>query len=211
MVSLFQIQENEIMNGIYKQFSKPEGFAGWLAGMIMSLRGSNRQRNKWTVDQLRIRNGQAVLEIGFGPGLAIKQIAERHPDCKITGVDHSETMVRMATGNNRASIKNGQVKLICGGLESLNTLGSFDRIYALNSHMFWPDLDEALSRIVAHLNSGGLVGLTYQPRGPGASDASSVQEAEILSKAMTRAGLTELRTEQLELNPLVHCVLGKKA
>jgi hypothetical protein len=55
---------------IHSQFGHPAGVLGGLAGVVMASRGSNRQRNAWTVRQLDIQPTDRVLEIGFGPRLA---------------------------------------------------------------------------------------------------------------------------------------------
>jgi hypothetical protein len=50
---------------LIKQFGRPSGFVGRLAGWSMARRPSNRQRNQWTVDLLRLTPGDRVLEIGL--------------------------------------------------------------------------------------------------------------------------------------------------
>src|SRR5215470_2178402 len=68
----------EVMNrkqklalALRSQFRQPRGFAGWLAGWEMALRSSNRQRNVWAVGLLGGEPTDRVLDIGFGPGIAI--------------------------------------------------------------------------------------------------------------------------------------------
>ncbi len=53
------------------QFRQPRGLPGQLAGLVMAMRPSNRARNRWTVELLDLQPGDRLLEIGFGPGLAI--------------------------------------------------------------------------------------------------------------------------------------------
>lgn len=38
------------MMTLYRQFERPHGAMGALAGFVMSHRPSNRERNRWTVD-----------------------------------------------------------------------------------------------------------------------------------------------------------------
>ncbi len=60
---------------IVRQFGKPSGALGVVAGLVMRLRASNRLRNARTVDLLEIRPEDRVLEVGFGPGLAVARTA----------------------------------------------------------------------------------------------------------------------------------------
>ena len=59
------------------QFGHPHGFGGRAAGWVMATRGSNRERNIWAVGLLDVQPHDRVLEIGFGPGVAIQEFARR--------------------------------------------------------------------------------------------------------------------------------------
>jgi hypothetical protein len=64
---------------VYSQFHRPAGLLGRVVGWIMANRPSNIQRSRWTVDLVNLQAGGRVLEIGFGPGLAIEQSARLVP------------------------------------------------------------------------------------------------------------------------------------
>ena len=98
----------------FAQFGKPEGFWGIVAGKKMVHARSNRQRNAWTVSLLNIQPEDRVLEIGFGPGLAIEQIARITTKGFVAGIDHSDVMVRMASKRNAKAIREGRVELRLG-------------------------------------------------------------------------------------------------
>jgi ubiquinone/menaquinone biosynthesis C-methylase UbiE len=55
----------------------------------MAHRSSNRRRNAWVVSLLEVRRGDRVLEIGFGPGLAIRELARLATEGYVCGIDHS--------------------------------------------------------------------------------------------------------------------------
>ena len=57
------------------QAHHPRGAAGSVNGWVFAHRPSNRQRNRWAVSLLGVRPVSRVLEIGFGPGLAVAELA----------------------------------------------------------------------------------------------------------------------------------------
>jgi hypothetical protein len=68
-----------MMTHIYRQFERPHGALGALAGFVMSHRPSNKERNRWTVDLIAAERDARVLEIGCGPGLALPRYATVSP------------------------------------------------------------------------------------------------------------------------------------
>jgi len=64
----------------------------------------NRDANYWTVGLLDVKPTDHVLEIGFGPGLAIQKVAAIVSKGLVAGVDSSETMLKLAQKRNAASI-----------------------------------------------------------------------------------------------------------
>src|SRR5215470_16638105 len=127
---------------IRSQFMWPRGCAGWLAGWAMALRSSNRQRNVWAVDLLGVEPTDRVLEIGFGPGIAIRELSRRATHGLVCGVDHSDVMVRQATRRNAAAIRAGRVALPCGAAEHLPAFAEpFDKVLAVNNMGMWREPD----------------------------------------------------------------------
>jgi ubiquinone/menaquinone biosynthesis C-methylase UbiE len=53
---------------------------------------------------LDVRPTDRVLEIGFGPGLAIAELARRITRGRVYGIDHSAVMVRQAGKRNAAAV-----------------------------------------------------------------------------------------------------------
>ena len=66
--------KQRILETVVRQFHRPTGFAGRAAGWVMATRGSNRKRNVWAVGLLDVQPDDRVLEIGFGPGVAIAEL-----------------------------------------------------------------------------------------------------------------------------------------
>src|ERR671911_284188 len=93
------------------QFGRPTGLWGHGAGLLMAHRSSNRRRNAWAASLLDVRPDDRVLEIGFGPGLAIRELARLATEGYVCGIDHSELMLRRARGLNAEGLRRGVVDL----------------------------------------------------------------------------------------------------
>src|SRR5262245_29219561 len=126
------------MNYLISQFAHPRGPIGRLVGLIMAY--ENRERNAWAVSVLKVQPTDRVLEIGFGPGWAIERTAALATEGLVAGVDHSHTMVQVATERNVAAVREGRVALQHGSALALPyEAESFTKVLAVNSLHHWPD------------------------------------------------------------------------
>jgi ubiquinone/menaquinone biosynthesis C-methylase UbiE len=191
---------------LVRQFGHPRGLAGRMAGWVMGHRRSNRQRNRWVVSVLDVRPTDRVLEIGFGPGIAIAELAARATRGKVYGIDHSEVMVRQAGRRNAPAVRAGRVHLVQAGVDRLPSFDEpLDAIVAVNSVGFWPDPVDRLRELRRLLRPGGRIALASQPRLPGVTTERATRELQDL---LARAGYTRIRVETLDLDPPVGCVLA---
>src|ERR1700761_82645 len=171
------------------QAHHPRGTAGRVTAWEMAHRPSNRQRSRWVVSLLDVQPADRVLEIGFGPGLAIAALAPagaRH----VYGADHSGVMVRAAARRNAAAIRAGRVTLIRASADQLPPAldGPFDAILAVNALAFWPAPAKRLAGLRRRLAPGGRVAIASQPRCPGAAADTSRDAARQIGELLTEAG-----------------------
>jgi ubiquinone/menaquinone biosynthesis C-methylase UbiE len=192
-----------------RQFGHPRGIPGRMAGWVMAHRGSNRQRNRWAVSLLDVQPTDRVLEIGFGPGVAIAELAGRATRGRVYGIDHSEVMVQQASRRNAAAIRAHRVELVHASVDQLPTFDDpLDAILAVNSVGFWPNPVQRLHELRRLLRPAGRIALANQPRCPGATHHTTARAAQQLQDLLTQAGFTQIRTEVLDLDPPVACVLA---
>ena len=191
------------------QAHHPRGAAGRVTAWEMAHRPSNRERNRWVVALLAVRPADRVLEIGFGPGVAIAELVGAGAG-HVYGIDHSDVMVRQASKRNAAAITAGRVTLVNAPADQLPPAldGPFDVILAVNSLGFWPAPAERLAELRRRLAPGGRIAIVSQPRCPGATASTSRRAAGEIADLLRGAGLTDLRTETLPLTPPVACVLA---
>lgn len=181
----------------------------------MAHRTSNVERNRWAVGLLDVRPTDTVLELGFGPGIAIGEIAARARGGRVCGLDHSPVMVRQATRRNRTAVDAGRVDLRCGSVDdpdALNGFGvKFDKVLAVNVVGIWSDPVGRLRDIHEVVAPGGTIAVVTQPRCPGATAATSAHAAEAITEQLTAAGFTGSRVDTLDLAPPVVCILATRA
>ncbi|MER5644335.1 class I SAM-dependent methyltransferase [Streptosporangium sp. NPDC002524] len=194
---------------LVSQAHHPRGIVGRVVGWIFAHRHSNRRRNIWAVSLLDVRPTDRVLEIGFGPGIAIAELAARATRGHVFGVDHSLAMVRQATRRNAAAVRARRVRLTHASVERLPSFGEpLDAVLAVNSAGFWPDPVERLRELRRLLRPVGRIALVSQPRCPGATRDTTTRAAQELQDMLTQAGFVHLRVETLDLDPPAACVLA---
>ena len=202
---------NTARSAIVQQFGKPSGLLGVLVGFIMRVRPSNRLRSVRTLQLLNIRPEDRVLEVGFGPGLAVAGAPERAPAGKVVGIDHSPLMLRQARRRNAKAIRAGRVELLLESADALPRFEErFDKILAVNVYMFWDDPASVLTSLRSLMKPGGVIALTLQPRRRGATADDTLAAAKRMAASLEAAGFGEVRTQILEMAPVAAaCVLGR--
>ncbi len=191
------------------QFGKPRGAAGRLAGWVMAHRSSNVRRNQWVVEVLDLPPDVRLLEVGFGPGIAIEAFARALPDGHVYGIDHSDVMLRQATKRNAEAVRAGRVHLAQRSVADLPEYDvAMDAIVAVNNMWFWPEPPIRLKELRTALRAGGRIAIVTQPRSKGATAETSRAAAAGVEQSLQDAGYTDVRTEALELDPPVVCVIG---
>jgi ubiquinone/menaquinone biosynthesis C-methylase UbiE len=175
----------------------------------MAHRSSNRQRNAWAVSLLDVQPTDRVLEVGFGPGIAIRELSRCAPEGCVYGVDHSEVMMRHAGRRNAEGVRDGRVDLRLGSVEDLPKFDApFDKLLSVNSIGFWDDPVQRLAELRRLLRAGGRIAIAVQPRGPGATDETSTRRGREIAGALVKAEFSDVHVETLRLRPPVVCAVA---
>jgi ubiquinone/menaquinone biosynthesis C-methylase UbiE len=201
--------KKRVVGAVRAQFMHPTGLGGRAAGLVMAHRSSNRKRNSWAVSLLDVQRDDRVLEIGFGPGLAIRELAGLAAEGYVCGVDHSELMLRRAKRLNAEGIERGVVDLRLGSIDDLPAFDEpFDRILSINAMLLSREPLARLEKLRRLMRESGLIAVVHQPRGPGASDEAAAGGGRRMEAALAKAGFSAVRLETLALKPAVVGVLG---
>ena len=196
---------------IVAQFGKPTGLLGKFAGFIMSKRGSNLERNMWAISLLKLKPQDRVLEVGFGPGMAIQIMSDEITEGIVFGIDHSDVMLEQATKRNKDAIESGKVKLLLASVSSLPTFDQpFDKILDINTFQFWKNPIEDLRKVKVHLKPDGAIFIVHQPRKPGATEQDTDTAGNEFESYLRQAGFKDIGIQKKTMKPVpTVCVYGK--
>lgn len=135
------------------QLRQPEGWAGAVIGRLMVW--LNAAPNRAALEALAARPGDAVLEVGFGPGAALAALLRTRPG-RLCGLDPSRRMVEAARRRFAADIASGTVEIVQGALPDLPwPEESFDRILLVNVIYFLDPERGDLAGLRRALRPGG--------------------------------------------------------
>ncbi|MEE9217353.1 MAG: class I SAM-dependent methyltransferase, partial [Anaerolineales bacterium] len=198
------------------QAAKPRGLLGRVAGRLMAR--VNLESNEWVVSLLDVQMEDHVLEIGFGPGTAIREAAQEAKEGHVAGIDISEAMVALASSLNQEAIDVGRVDLRLGEAASLPwEVDRFDKVFAVNVIYLWPRLDPILKEIRRVLKQGGLVALYLAPLeiverlGFREIDLFTIHSSGAVQQAFKESGFVQVEQESARIGDgIAVCVMARK-
>lgn len=191
-ITIKLIRYIETLFNIGVQYHQPAGIKGRIAGQFMV--HQHEPENIWTVSLLNARPTDHILEIGFGPGVAIQRLSRTVHQGRIAGVDISQTMVEAASRRNATAIRKGLVDLHCGEAEHLPFAdATFDIVFSIHTLYFWANPLPMLTEIYRVLKPGGKACLTFLPSENWQGDKQAIPDipgGTDTVQWMTRAGFS---------------------
>ncbi len=200
-----------------RQFRQPAGFFGRLIGNAMAR--NNEYEAHWTVSLLDLQPDSRVLEVGFGPGVALQYASEKAPAGFVAGIDSSATMVQAARQRNAAALKAGRMDVQLGDVSALPFDGpAFDRAFAIHCIYFWAKPADCLKELRRVLKPDGLLAITILPKDKRPAnrlpppDLFTLYNSHEVAALLSGTGFREVRVEACphpEKFP-GDCILGVK-
>ena len=145
-------------SGIGHQLKSPSGRAGRLTGQVMTV--VNREPNRLAIEALQIGPADTVLELGFGPGVAIRAVAAAACQGLVLGINSSPEMLAQASRRNRRAIEEKRVQLRLGRFDALPwPPESADKILAVNVVYFFSASGDEIREAWRVLKPGGVLAI----------------------------------------------------
>ena len=137
---------------LIKQSQKPSGLIGRVITKIWSF--YFKKLSLWAIKQTTISDNYRILEIGHGGGSTIKNLLALNKNLEIHGIDISKESYRTAQRVHSDSIRKGSVQLKIGNVENMPYQNNyFDRIFAIQTHIFWKDIKKSFQEVYRVLSS----------------------------------------------------------
>ena len=137
---------------LIKQSQKPSGLIGRVITKIWSF--YFKKLSLLAIKQTTISDNYRILEIGYGGGSTIKNLLALNKNLEIHGIDISKESYRTAQRVHSDSIRKGSVQLKIGNVENMPYQNNyFDRIFAIQTHIFWKDIKKSFQEVYRVLSS----------------------------------------------------------
>ncbi len=184
-------------------------FIGKFIGRLLG--GGDRTLHDWVIALLDIRPDDTILEIGCGPGAAMKRILKTRKDVFVVGVDDLETAIEQAGRKNARAIRAGRAMLvrtdIARGLPAF--AAPFAGAVAVNAAIPDDRAADIFKTVRKSMAPGGKIAVAVRPPEKDASEAYIRLLGKEIRRQLEAAGFATVRLhEKLLGSSAAVCVTG---
>jgi len=123
------------------------------AGKGESMERGHRPVGEQAIARMQVMGDARVLDVGCGSGWATRLLADYASNGRVTGIDISDEMIRVA---RESSTDYANVDFQVAGAEQLPfTDSEFTHAFSMESLYYYPDIPKALKEIHRVLKAGG--------------------------------------------------------
>ena len=197
---------------IARQAGHPAGLIGRLLLGVMAR--ETARFNAEVLDVLVPRDGEHVLELGYGHGRTLVDAAARAPGARFSGIDVAPAAARVAARRCRALAAAGRVDLRTGDGATLPWASStFDAAFSVHTLYFWPEPARQLGELRRVLCVGARLILGFRER----SDEAIAQfpaptyrfySAEEVVALLAAAAFSNIETRTSTVGPGLRLAIG---
>jgi ubiquinone/menaquinone biosynthesis C-methylase UbiE len=147
-----------------EQARKPSGvFGRWVMSVVFNQ--GNALLNGFVEELMSVQATDRILEIGFGTGKLIHDLAKKIDKGYIEGIEFSGSMISIATRRNRKSIADGTIRLIEGDFDEMTIeKNRYTKICTTNTIYFWPDARHTANKMADLLVPNGKVFIAFEDK-----------------------------------------------
>jgi SAM-dependent methyltransferase len=199
-----------------RQAREPTGVIGRYL-MTKIFNAGNADLNTFVKETLNIKKADHILEIGFGPGKLINEMAKITNEGLVQGIDFSQVMLKNASKENSQFIAEGKVKLHEGDCRYLPfDDASFDKLCSINTLYFWTDPEIYFAEMFRVVTLGGMIAIGFRDKEQMSklnldqNVFNNYTQDDVVS-LLSDAGFSEARIIEKEGKPfLSYCAVGYK-
>ena len=138
-----------------QQARKPSGLFGRFV-MSRIFEKGNAFLNHCVKEIIAVNANDRILEIGFGTGQLIYDMAQHMNKGIIEGIEFSDEMISIAKKRNKKYITEGKVKILKGNFDEVEfENNTYDKICTINTIYFWNEPKKTAEKIARLLKPGG--------------------------------------------------------
>jgi ubiquinone/menaquinone biosynthesis C-methylase UbiE len=190
----------QITTAPYQQLPYPENMVEKVRSWLHA--SESRTLTSWIVEQLRIQSYQHILEVGYGNGHTLHEVAKKLEIGFLAGVDDTVSSFQQASRKNRKFIEKELVHLHLGTVECLPYPSRyFHTVYAGHVYNSWDEPAHKFMQLQSLLKSGGRLITVFQPLSS-ASNTDMWNVAEKIQREYEEAGFKDIRISFREMNPV---------
>ncbi|MBS1914835.1 MAG: hypothetical protein JST87_01090 [Bacteroidetes bacterium] len=153
----------------------------------------NKTLRQWTIEQLHIQPYQHILEIGFGMGNTLHEVAKKLQPGFLAGTEESVYYYQQSLRRNKKFIEQESMQLHLGSIENLPYPNHyFHSIYVGNIYAGWVEPQYQFMQLAPLLKSNGKLLTVFQQR-PSITEEQLWMTAEKIQHEYEQAGLTDIR------------------
>ncbi|MBC2137130.1 class I SAM-dependent methyltransferase [Listeria innocua] len=145
-----------LINYLSGQAANPRGIIGEITTKIWS--SYFEDLSKWTINNTEMAGVTTVLDVGYGGGSNVKNLVNLDQNLTIYGIDISKESYKTASALNKKAISDGKVKLTVADVADMDYREeSFDLVYAIQTHMYWDNLQKGFEEIYRVMSQDGVL------------------------------------------------------
>ena len=199
------------------QARRPSGIIGrYLMAKIFN--NVNADLNSLIKEILDLQIDDRVLEVGFGPGKLINEMADITIEGFIEGIDFSQVMLKQASKVNKHHILKGKVRLQKGDCSALPFDDEFfNKLCSSNTLYFWKEPDKYFREMFRVIKHGGKIVIGFRDdkqmsRLNLSEDIFSTYSLDEVVSFLSKAGFSDSHIVEKKSKPfLSYCAVATKA